>query len=124
MAVLTHGPPEVVSLATDREEHLVEMPLITGAWAPPPELVGVLLAKFPAPLPDGFIRDDDPPGEQEFFHIPVAQAEAEVQPDRVADDLDGKAVVLITVDGRCVHVPSMAHQASARQAIEQVDNAS
>jgi hypothetical protein len=60
MAVLIHRPPEVVSLATDREEHLVEVPLVARLGAPSPELVGVLLSKFPAPLADRFIRHGDP----------------------------------------------------------------
>jgi hypothetical protein len=50
LAVLIHGPPEVMSLATDREEHLVEVPLVAGSGVPPSELVGIRLAKFPAPL--------------------------------------------------------------------------
>jgi hypothetical protein len=40
-----------------------------------------------------------PSGEQELFHVVVAQANAGGEPDRIADDLCGKAVVLITVDG-------------------------
>jgi hypothetical protein len=51
MAVLIHGPPEAVSLATDREEYLVEVPLVARSGGPPPELVGVLLAKFPGSVP-------------------------------------------------------------------------
>jgi hypothetical protein len=41
MAVLIHGPPEVVSLATDREEHLVQMPLVARPGAPMPELIRI-----------------------------------------------------------------------------------
>jgi hypothetical protein len=56
--------------------------------------------------------------EQEFFDIAIAQAETEAEPDRVADDLDREAMGLIAVNGWCVHAPSMAHQASARQAAQ------
>jgi hypothetical protein len=45
-----------------------------------------MLPKLPAPLADGFIRDDDTTGNQQFFNIAVAQAETAVQPDTVADD--------------------------------------
>jgi hypothetical protein len=37
------------------------------------------------------------------------EAEPEVEPDAVADDLAREAVVLIAVDGWCVHATSMSH---------------
>jgi hypothetical protein len=40
-----------------------EMPFISRLWAAPPQLVGVRLAKFPAPLPDGFVGHDHSAGE-------------------------------------------------------------
>jgi hypothetical protein len=33
--------------------------------------------------------------EQQFFHITVAQGEAIIEPDAMADDLAGEAVVLV-----------------------------
>jgi hypothetical protein len=38
---------------------------------------------------------DNPAGEEELFHIAVAETEAEVQPDAVADDLGRKSVIFI-----------------------------
>jgi hypothetical protein len=75
------------------------MPLATRLRAPTSKLIGIRLPELSAPLPDGFIRHDDPPGEQQFFHIAIAGAEAEVQPDAMADDLDWEAVMLVTVSG-------------------------
>jgi hypothetical protein len=57
------------------------------------------------------------------FRVPIAQAEAELQPDRMADDLCGKAVVLVVISRWCAHWTSMAHEAGAEQATQQVDNA-
>jgi hypothetical protein len=37
----------------------------------------------------------------------------EIEPDRVADDLDQEAVVLVVIEAWCVHAPSMAQQVSA-----------
>src|SRR5262249_30089965 len=95
MAVLIHGPPEVVSLATDREEHLVQMPRVARPGAPAPELIRIRLPKLAAPFPDGFVGHDHPAGEQEFFHIAIAEAEPEIEPDGVADDVRWKPVVLV-----------------------------
>jgi hypothetical protein len=55
------------------------------------------LSEFLAPLPDRFIRDDYPAGELGFFDIAIAKTEPEIEPYRVADDLDREAVVLIAV---------------------------
>jgi hypothetical protein len=53
---------------------------------PAPALIGIGLSAFPAPLPDRFVGDDDAPGEQPLFDVPVAQADAVVQPDTVTDN--------------------------------------
>jgi hypothetical protein len=49
----------------------------------------LLLPELATPLPDGFVRHNDPTNEQEFFHITMAQRKAKIQPDGVADDLPG-----------------------------------
>ena len=61
------------------------------------ELIGVSLPKLPAPFADGFVGHGDTTFEQEFLHIAVAQGEAIVQPDAVANDFAGKAVILVTL---------------------------
>jgi hypothetical protein len=85
-----------------------------------PEFIRIGLTELAAPLPDGFIGHDNPSGEQEFFDIAVAETEAEVQPDAVADDLGWETVILVAVVGSwCLHAASMPHLTAARQ----VDNA-
>ena len=71
--------------------------VIAGAWpgVPPTQPIGILLPEFQTPLPDGFVGHDDPMGEQHLFDIPVAQAEAVIQPDTMTDDLSREAVVFI-----------------------------
>jgi hypothetical protein len=104
MTVLIHGPPQIVPLAIDREEHLVQVPCVTRSWAPATQLICILLPKFPAPLSDGFIRHTDPPCKQELFHVAVAQAEAVVEPDAMADDLGRETMVCVWVGWcGCVH---------------------
>ena len=53
--------------------------------------------KFATPLPSGFIRYGYTTFQQQLFDIPKAQAAAEVQPYRMADDLHRKAVMLMCV---------------------------
>jgi hypothetical protein len=60
------------------------------------EPIGVVLPKLPTPFPDGFVGHGDAAFAQEFLHVAVAQGEPIIQPDPVADDCTGKAVVLVT----------------------------
>jgi hypothetical protein len=56
------------------------------------------LSEFPAPLPDGLIGLKDSPDEEQLFHVlPIAEAEAVVQPHAMADDLGGKTMVFVAL---------------------------
>ena len=92
MAILSDGPPAGVPGPIARQQHLVQVPRSAGSGTPAPELMGIGLPELQAPLPDGFLGHANPPGEQEFFHIPVAQAAAEIAPDAVAHEL-GRAAM-------------------------------
>ncbi len=83
--------------------------------------MGIRLAKLPAPFADRLIRHDDAPGEEEFLHVPIAEAEPEIEPDPMADHLGRETVVLVAVDGEWVHALNIAHQRGAEQATQQVD---
>jgi hypothetical protein len=97
VAVLVHGTPEVVPCPIDRQKHLIQMPFIARPWAPVTQLIGIGLPKLPAPLPDRFIRHEDPTGKQQLFDIPVAEAKAVIQSDAVADDLSRKSMVFVAL---------------------------
>ena len=64
--------------------------------------IRVVLAKLQTPLADGFMGDVDAALEQEFFHVAIAQREAIVEPDAMADDLAGEAMVLVAFGGQRV----------------------
>ena len=68
---------------------------LTMPGTAPLQLIRVVLPKLPTPLADGFMRDVDPAFKEELLHITVAQGEAVVEPDAMADDLAGEAVVLV-----------------------------
>jgi hypothetical protein len=93
----------------DREEDLIEIPLVAGSGTPAPELIGIGLSELQTPLPNGLVGHENPTGEQELLHIAIAQTKAEVEPDAMADDLCRETVVLIVVRGWCAHRPNMAY---------------
>ena len=64
IALLIDSPPQIVSFALDREKPLVDMPLVARLGAAAPELIGIHLSEFLAPLPDGFVGHDHSAGEQ------------------------------------------------------------
>jgi hypothetical protein len=94
-AVLIHGPPQIVTFLVDREKHLIYMPLVAWPRTPTTELIGIRLPELPTPFADGFVRHDDPTNEQEFFHIPVAERKAEIEPDGMVDNLTGEAMMFV-----------------------------
>ena len=68
--VLVRGAPEILALTVDRDEDCVQKPRIAEATLSslqPPGLVG---AKLPAPLPNGFVRHDDASLGQQILDIP------------------------------------------------------
>jgi hypothetical protein len=95
LAVLIDSPPEIVPLTTNREKDLIQMPLITSLGAPATQLIGIRLLELLASLPERFVRHDDPAGEQQLFDITVAEAEAKVQPNAMADDLGRKPMMFV-----------------------------
>jgi hypothetical protein len=120
VAVLIHGTPQIVTVSVHGEKDLIEVPLVARLGTPASELIGIRLTELSAPFADGLIRDEDPTCEQELFHIPVAEAEAEVQPDTVADDLSRETVVCVRV-GWCggIHRSSQ-DSCSAHFSLEEV----
>ena len=95
MIVLVDSAPQVMALAINRQEDLVQMPFIAWLGASTLQLIRVVLAKLQTPLADGFMGDVDPAFEQQLLHVAVAQGEAIIESDAMADDLPGEAVVLV-----------------------------
>jgi hypothetical protein len=71
------------------------MPFISRARPASLQLIGVILPKLETPLADGLMGHVDAALAQEFLHVAVAQREAIIEPDAMADDLSGKAVVFV-----------------------------
>src|SRR5215468_11158106 len=95
VVVLVDRAPEVMALTINREKYLIQVPLVPWLRTSMLQLIGVVLSKLQTPLADGLVGHRDAALEQDFLHIAVAQREAIIEPDAMADDLAGEAMVLI-----------------------------
>jgi hypothetical protein len=108
--VLIYCPPQIVMLALDCQKYLVEMSLVAGLGTAAMELIGIVLAKLTAPLANRLVGDGDSTFQEYLFDVAKAQAEPKIQPHRMADDLDRKAVILIGCrNRRCVHAETLTY---------------
>ena len=78
ISILVNGTPQVVSLASDADEDLVEEPGVPESTLPPPYLDRVPRSELRAPTPDRLVRNDDSALRQKVLHIAEAQTEAVV----------------------------------------------
>jgi len=94
----------------DTNEDLIEGPFVARARTTMAQGIGVLLAERAAPLPDGLVGDDDAALGEQLLHVPVAEREAEGQPDGVANDLRREPMPRVA-GGGClfIHAPSIAY---------------
>jgi hypothetical protein len=90
ITILIDGTPKILLLAVDSDEEFVQIPSITEASLFPFKTSGIVGSEFPAPLADGFIRNNDSAFGQKIFNITEAQTEAMIDPCGVADDFRRK----------------------------------
>ncbi len=95
VAILIHGSPQIMILTTDLDEHLIQMPLVTGSRTLAAQFVSVCLTKLEAPFTDRFIGNDNAAHGHNLFDIAKAQSEAEVKPHCVANDFGKEAMATI-----------------------------
>jgi hypothetical protein len=96
ITVLIHDTPSILLLAVDSDEEFVQIPSITEASLFLLETSSIVGAEFPAPSPDGFIRNNDSAFRQKIFNITEAQTEAMIDPYGVPDDFRRKTVSVVT----------------------------
>jgi len=111
VAVLVHGPPQILLSAVDRHEDFIQIPRVAQLASSAPQLPRVVESESLTPVADCFVRDGDASLREQIFHITEAQAEAVIEPDRVADDLGLEAVSAVA--GRLArHRPTLPAAAS------------
>ena len=74
-------------LATDRDDYLIQMPLIVWSWAVSADAMSEVLTKAVDPQSDGLAADNDSSLRQKILNIRHTQGEAVIRPDGVGDNL-------------------------------------
>ena len=111
VTILVNGAPEKLSFASDRDEHLVQVPRIAEATLPTLQRSSVFRAELEAPKPDRLVGNRDAALGEKVFYIPKAETEAVVEPNGMTDDFCWKSVS--TVARRVAfHRPSLPDTAS------------
>jgi hypothetical protein len=78
IAVLVDGAPEVLALPPDGHKEFVQMPGVAHGAMRWRSRRAVGKAEGLAPLPDGFVRDEDATLGEQVFDVTEAQSEAVV----------------------------------------------
>ena len=95
IAVLIHGPPEIVLLSIDSNKDFIQMPGVAEATLTPIQISGIARTELLTPDSNRFIRDDDSAFGEKILDISEAQAETMVNPHRIADDFWREPMALI-----------------------------
>ena len=93
--MLIDGSPQPVAFAADLQRHLVQMPLVAGAYSSSTQPCSEGGAEFGAPLSDRLVADDDATLGEQILNVAEAEVEAEVQPYGMSDDLGREAIASI-----------------------------
>ena len=95
ISVLIDGAPEIALFATDRDDDFIEMPDIAPAKFLSFQPASIVQTKFHRPAPNGFVRDGDPPLEQQFFERPGLRGNRKYSQTAWAMMLGRKAVAFL-----------------------------
>jgi hypothetical protein len=71
--ILVDGSPEIVTLAPDVHEQLVQMPDVSSSTLPTSEVASVVESELLTPLPNGLVGDDDSAFREEVLDVSKAQ---------------------------------------------------
>ena len=82
ITVLIHGTPKIMLLAVDSDKKFVQIPGITEASLFLLKTSGKVGSEFPAPLADGFVRNNYSAFGQKIFNITEVQVRSDDKPIR------------------------------------------
>jgi hypothetical protein len=95
--LLVDSAPPVMPLPVNRQKPLVKVLRVPWVGASTLQLIRVVLPTLPTPLAHGFMGDVDPAFAPQCLHVTVAQGDAGVAPDSMADNRAGKAVIFVAL---------------------------
>jgi len=79
---LVDGTPEILQLAVDAKEDLVQVPVIAESALSSLQFADIICAKLLTPPPNRFIGYENAPFRQKILDVSEAEAETMVSPDR------------------------------------------
>ena len=107
VAVLIHGPPQILPLSVDRDENFVQEPCISESTLASFQTLYIVETALRAPPSDCFLGHHDSAFGEQILDISETDAESVVQPDCMTDDFGRKTVTVIA--GSCgFHAASLA----------------
>jgi hypothetical protein len=89
------GTPQIHPLASDPNHHLVEVPAIARPSATLAQGRAIAGPNFSTQRRTVSLGNVEPSRSQQLLDIAVAQREAEIEPDRVLDDIGREAVAAV-----------------------------
>jgi hypothetical protein len=116
VAILVDRPPQIMALSVHGEEDVIQRPCVARPRPSAPPRMRICLPKLSAPVAHRVVGQGDAACGHELFDIAIAETEADIQPDAVADDLRWEPRALIrTGDRWCGHAASLACGGGAEQ---------
>jgi hypothetical protein len=107
VTILVDSAPEIVPLAPDVYEQLVQMQDVSPSTLPTSQVASVVQSELLTPLPNRLVGDDNSTFRKEVLDVSEAQTESVIQPNRVTYDLGRKPVSVVTTRF-AVHHQSLA----------------
>ena len=89
---LINGTPQVLELTVDFQVHLIQVPGISNWPSAPTQSFGIFVSKLVAPPAHGFEANGKTAFSHQELHIAITQAEAKIQPNTLADRVDGESM--------------------------------
>jgi hypothetical protein len=106
---MSRTSPSLSTAAVDGDEHFVEMPPPVRPRPSSSQLARNDLAELQSPAADRLVGHIDATLGEHMLDVVVAQSEAEIEPDRVLNDLRGKAMAIVTDFSHRSRLPPEMH---------------
>ena len=99
LPVLIDRPQQVIALAPNLDEQLIQMPDVAWSSTPVAELLGEGLPELERPEAHGLVTDNHAPFGEELVDFAETEAKAMIEPHCMGNDFGRKATILVGVCG-------------------------
>jgi hypothetical protein len=99
VVVLIDRAPQGMPLAMHGLKHCIQRPRVPWLGTSTLQLMRIVLPTWQTPLPDGFMGDVETACKQQLVHVAGTPRAASIEPDALADDRAGQAVIVVACGG-------------------------